>query len=74
MSGALGMLGAKWILKGWYEGNNLMTSSTSGSVGMDRAHTLTAEWAADYAQSLILPRIVAAAVIGLAYCGRSGSR
>jgi hypothetical protein len=67
MNGMLGLLGAKWNFKGWYEGNELMTSSTSGSVAMDRAHTLTAEWTADYTQPIILLGIVTMVAVALAY-------
>jgi hypothetical protein len=74
MNGILGLLGAKWVFKGWYESNNLITSSASSSAAMDRAHSLTAEWTADYAQPIILLGIVATAAIVLAYYSRMRGR
>jgi hypothetical protein len=69
MDGILGMLGGKWVFQGWYEGNSLITSSTSGSIVMDHGHSLTSEWAADYSSVLIILVVVVAFVatmIGLA--------
>jgi hypothetical protein len=63
MDGMLGTLGGKWVFQGWYEGNNLMTSSASGSVKMDRAHALMSQWAPDYTQPLIILGVIVIVVV-----------
>jgi hypothetical protein len=54
MTGALGLLGAKWVFNGWYEGNNLTTSSSTGSIEVDAPHTLKAGWHPDYTMPLLV--------------------
>jgi len=69
MSGVLGLIGGKMQFRGWYENRNLVTSSIAGVVTMDRPHTLTADWQADYTipiTVLVGIIIIAALVYGVA--------
>ena len=54
MSGILGLLGGKLRFQGWYEGNKLLTNSSTDMIVMDKPHTLTALWAPDYTTPLII--------------------
>jgi ribosomal protein L40E len=63
MSGVLGSLGGKWAFQGWYEGQSLVNKSSSASITMGRAHSLTARWAADYTIPLVIIGVVAGAVL-----------
>jgi ribosomal protein L40E len=63
MSGVLGSLGGKWAFQGWYEGQSLVNKSSSASITMDRAHSLTARWAADYMIPLVVIGVIAGAVL-----------
>ena len=47
-SGFLGSLGSKQTFQGWYENGKLLTISSSGSIIMNEAHTLTVFWKPDY--------------------------
>jgi len=58
MNGTMGMLGARIAFQGWYENGNLITSSSTGTISMNQAHTLTASWKQNYT----LPEAVAAAL------------
>ncbi|MGO9644428.1 MAG: hypothetical protein ACLPY5_06735 [Candidatus Bathyarchaeia archaeon] len=59
MNGLMGMLGARVAFQGWYENGNLITSSSTDTISMSQAHTLTASWQPDYT----LPEAVAALAI-----------
>jgi len=59
MNGLMGMLGARVGFHGWYENGNLITSSSTATIAMNQAHTLTASWQPDYT----LPEAVAAVAI-----------
>jgi len=66
IAGLLGNLGGKVRFQGWYENGQLLTSSTSGTVSMNRPHTITAVWQADYSEpALILTGVVI--IFALAY-------
>lgn len=66
MAGLLGNLGGKMKFQGWYENDQLLTSSTMGTVSMNRPHTITAVWQMDYSEpALILTGIVI--IFALAY-------
>jgi len=67
MSGILGMLGGKFDFEGWYEGGRSVTSSNGGSITMNTSHTLTANWAPNYTQPIIILSVVCVAAVGLAY-------
>jgi hypothetical protein len=62
MSGVLGDLGGKWVFQGCYEGQTLVSPSSSTTIAMYTPHSLTAHWTADYLTpaSWILPLIVVA--------------
>lgn len=51
--GVLDLLGAKTTFQGWFEAGKLLTSSTFGTVEMNRSHTITAQWMIDYTIPLI---------------------
>jgi hypothetical protein len=66
VAGLLGNLGGKMRFQGWYENGQLLTSSTTGSISMNRPHTITAVWQADYSEpALILTGVVI--IFALAY-------
>jgi len=65
MNGLMGMLGARIAFQGWYENGNLITSSSTGTISMNQAHTLTASWQPDYT----LPEAVAAALALVIFVG-----
>jgi hypothetical protein len=48
MQGLPGALGVRLSLQGWYENGQLITNSPTGTISMDKPHTLTALWQADY--------------------------
>ena len=52
MSGILGLLGGKLRFQAWYEENKFLTNSSVGMIVMDRPHTLTVLWQADYTTPL----------------------
>ena len=66
MAGLLGNFGGQMKFQGWYENGQLLTSSTTGTISMNRPHTITAVWQADYSEpALILTGIVI--IFALAY-------
>lgn len=66
MGGILGLLGGKLGFQGWYEGNQLLADSSTSMIIMDKPHTLTVNWQADYTIPLIISGVVLIA-LGLAY-------
>lgn len=62
--GLLGALGVRTSFQGWYENGQLLTNSPTGTISMDKPHTLTALWQMDYSipETIVLV-IVAAAII-----------
>jgi hypothetical protein len=66
MIGILGSLGGKLRFQAWYEENKLLTNSSVGMVVMDRPHTLTILWQADYTTPLTYLAVIVAVLI-LAY-------
>jgi len=54
MSGLLGMLGGKLKFQGWYENGELLTDLTTGTIFMNRPHTLTAVWQEDYSVPVVI--------------------
>jgi hypothetical protein len=63
--GLLGAFSARFSLQGWYENGQLLTSSPTGTISMDKPHTLTAVWQVDYSiPAAITLGIVAAVIIG----------
>jgi len=48
LPGMMGMLGARLTVQGWYENGSLITSSSTGTISMNQAHTLIASWQPDY--------------------------
>jgi hypothetical protein len=62
MNGTLGSIGGKLSFQGWYESGQLVTSSPTGTIAMDKPHTLTAVWQPDYS----VPGTIALAVLAAA--------
>jgi hypothetical protein len=48
ITGLLGAMGAKMTFQGWYENGQLITNSPNGTISMDKPHTLTGVWQADF--------------------------
>lgn len=48
VTGLLGAMGARLTFQGWYENGQLITNSPNGTISMDKPHTLTGVWQADY--------------------------
>jgi hypothetical protein len=68
VSGLLGSLGGKLAFQGWYENGKLLANSSSGSVIMTQAHTLTVLWKPDYSipiAIIAIPIIVVALILAL---------
>jgi len=65
ISGLLGALGARSSFQGWYENGQLVTNSPSGTISMDKPHTLTAQWQMDYSipAAIILGIIIVVIII-----------
>jgi hypothetical protein len=65
MSGGLNALGLRLSLQGWYENGQLLTSSTTGTISMDKPHVLTAIWQVDYSipAVIVVVAILAAALL-----------
>ena len=66
MSGILGLLGGKLRFQAWYEEDKILTNSSFEIIDMDRPHTLTVQWQADYTTPLTYIAIIMGALI-LAY-------
>lgn len=66
MGSILGLLGGKLRFQGWYEGNQLLADSSTSMIIMDKPHTLTVNWQADYTIPLIISGVVLIA-LGLSY-------
>jgi hypothetical protein len=66
MSGVLGLLGGKLRFHAWYEDNQFLTNSSLCMIFMDRPHTLTVMWQADYTTPLTYIAVIVAILI-LAY-------
>jgi len=65
MKGFLGLLGAKYVFKGWI--GSLNTSSPSGEVKMGSPIKLTAAWEADYSNVYMILGGLGAAITGLSF-------
>jgi len=64
ITGLLGAMGAKMTFQGWYENEQLITNSPNGTISMDKPHTLTGVWQADFTvPGEIMLGILAAIVI-----------
>ncbi len=48
MSEPLGFLGGKLKFQGWYENGKLLTDQTTGTITMNKPHTIAAVWQTDY--------------------------
>jgi len=62
LPGTMSALGAKLAFQGWYENGQLFTRAPTGTVSMNKPHTLTAVWQADY----LIPTAVTLGIIGAA--------
>jgi len=65
MDGVLGLIGAKWVLQGWYENGELLTRSKNGTITMLNPHFVTARWAPDFTLPLVGLAVAAVLAIGL---------
>jgi hypothetical protein len=59
----LGILGGQWAFDGWYENGVRFATSASGSIVMDRPHTLQLRWHQDYTIPIVIVAIVALALV-----------
>ncbi len=62
VNGFLGVIGAKFQFKGWYENGELLMTSNTGSIQMKTAHTLTAQWGTDYSIPIGIFAVILVAV------------
>ena len=62
MSGVLGSLGGKWTFQGWYEGQTMVSTSSSTTITMNNPRSLTAHWTGDY----LMPAIIIGVPIAVA--------
>jgi len=72
--GILDLLGAKVTFQGWYENGELITTNPSGSIEVNRPHTILAEWTTDYSIPIILFALVVASGLGLFFAIKRMSR
>jgi len=57
-----------WIFQGWYEDGHPITTSSTGSIVMDSANTITAQWGLDYVLlGTVIAVIAVVTVLGLLY-------
>lgn len=63
MGGILGMLGGKLRFQAWYEDNRFLTDSSADAIVMDKPHTLTVLWKADYTTPLEFIAVVVVVLI-----------
>jgi len=62
--GLEGSLGMRLTFQGWYENGQLLTNSPTGTISMDKPHTLIAMWQLDYfVPATVTLGIIAAAMI-----------
>ena len=50
MSGVVAEFVPRLVLQGWYEHGQLVTTSPTGTIPMDKPHTLTAVWRTDVSE------------------------
>ena len=63
-SGVLGALGVRLLFQGWYENGQPLTNSPTGTISMNKPHTLTALWQLDYSiPAAIVTGIFSVAII-----------
>jgi hypothetical protein len=76
MRGVLASFGAKLVFHGWFENGQLLTSSSTGTIGMGSPHTLTAIWQVDYSipEAILFAAVAAVIVILLALRRRKLTR
>jgi hypothetical protein len=71
ITGVLGAIGGRLSFQGWYENGQLVTNSPTGTISMDKPHTLTAIWGVDYSTpAAIMLGIIAVIIIFLALLRR----
>jgi hypothetical protein len=63
LTGLLGAIGGRLSFQGWYENGQLLTNSPTGTVAMDKPHTLTAVWRVDYSTPATIALGVTAAIL-----------
>jgi hypothetical protein len=54
MSGILGALGGRLRFQAWYEGNKLLTNSSTDTIAVEKPRTLTVVWQYEYATPLAI--------------------
>lgn len=63
LTGLLGAIGGRLSFQGWYENGQLLTNSPTGTIAMDKPHTLTAVWQVDYSTPATITLGVIAAIL-----------
>jgi hypothetical protein len=48
ITGPLGAMGARMTFQGWYENGQLITNSPNGTISMNKPHTISGVWQADF--------------------------
>jgi len=61
--GMFGAMGVRLSFQGWYEGGQLLTNSPTGTIAMDKPHTLTTVWQLDYVIPITVMLLIVAALI-----------
>jgi len=67
LTGIMGMLGATLTVQGWYENGSLITSSSTGTISMNQAHTLTVSWQPDYTVPEAIALLVIVLIVAAGY-------
>lgn len=66
MNGLLGILGGNWKFQDWYEGQALLSHTTTAQISMNKPRTLEARWHGDYTMPLIWITVFS---LGFLICG-----
>jgi len=67
LAGTMGMFGVRLTVQGWYENGSLITSSSTGTISMDQAHTLIASWQPDYTIPEAVALVIAIIIVAVGY-------
>jgi hypothetical protein len=70
MSGIMGIIGARWIFKGWYEGTTELSQSSNQSLTITSPQTINVQWTPNYTGPLTVIGLVALLSVGSFYVTR----
>jgi hypothetical protein len=73
MAGIMGIVGARWIFQGWFEGTTEISRSQTQTVTLTSPQTIIVEWAPDYTVPLITLGIAVMLSAGTFYVKRKKS-